>query len=82
MEKTALNLVDKDFMPGLLYVTVSRVKALNELMFEKSLNYQRFKAKESVGTLYIPIELRCTTVIQYTNALYSYIWFMILVVVR
>ncbi|RFU26990.1 Nucleoside-triphosphate phosphatase, partial [Scytalidium lignicola] len=47
VEKAVLNLVEKDFAPGLSYVAVSRVKTLDGLMFEESFDYNRFKAKET-----------------------------------
>ena len=47
VDKAVLNLVKKDFTPGLLYVAVSRVKTLDSLMFEESFDYSRFRANES-----------------------------------
>ena len=41
-----LNLVEKDFAPGLAYVGVSRVKSLNGLMLEESFDLSRFRSKE------------------------------------
>ena len=46
VEKAVLNLVEKDFAPGLSYVAVSRVKSLNGLMFEESFDLSRFRTKE------------------------------------
>ena len=45
VEKAVLNLVEKDFAPGLSYVGVSRVKSLNGLMLEESFDLSRFRAK-------------------------------------
>jgi len=46
VEKAVLNLVEKDFAPGLAYVGVSRVKSLDGLMFEESFDLSRFRSKE------------------------------------
>jgi ATP-dependent DNA helicase PIF1 len=40
-----LSLAEKDFVPGLLYVGVSRVKSLNGLMLEEGFDLSRFRAK-------------------------------------
>jgi ATP-dependent exoDNAse (exonuclease V) alpha subunit len=45
VEKAILNLVEKDFAPGLSYVGVSWVKSLNGLMLEESFDLSRFMAK-------------------------------------
>jgi ATP-dependent exoDNAse (exonuclease V) alpha subunit len=45
VEKAILNLVEKDFAPGLSYVGVSWVKSLNGLMLEESFDLSRFRAK-------------------------------------
>ena len=47
VEKAVLNLVEKDFVPGLAYVGVSRIKSLNGLMFEESFDLSRFRSLES-----------------------------------
>jgi hypothetical protein len=47
VEKAVLNLVEKDFAPGLAYIGVSRVKTLNGLMFEESFDLSRFRSPES-----------------------------------
>jgi ATP-dependent DNA helicase PIF1 len=47
VEKAVLNLVEKDFVPGLAYVGVSRIKSLNGLMLEESFDLSRFRAKMS-----------------------------------
>ena len=48
VEKAVLNLVEKDFMSGLSYVRVLRVKFLNGLMLEESFDLSRFQGKESI----------------------------------
>jgi hypothetical protein len=47
LQRAVLNVTDRDFVPGLSYVAVSRVKALNGLLFEEAFNYERFRGKQS-----------------------------------
>ena len=42
LNKIRLNLLTKDFTPGLTYIAVSRVKTFNDLLFESTFNFSIF----------------------------------------
>jgi ATP-dependent DNA helicase PIF1 len=45
--RATLNIKERDFVPGLSYIAVSRVKTLDGLMFEESFDLARFQSKLS-----------------------------------
>jgi ATP-dependent DNA helicase PIF1 len=45
--KAVLNIARGDFVPGLSYVAVSRVRSLDGILFEEPFDYSRFKGKLS-----------------------------------
>ena len=47
VEKAVLNLSSRDFVPGLSYVAVSRVKTLRGILFEESFDYERFQVRQN-----------------------------------
>jgi hypothetical protein len=47
LSQAILNLNQKEHCLGLLYVAVSRVKALNSVLFKGPFDYKRFTGKES-----------------------------------
>ena len=42
LDKVRLNLLAKDFTPGLTYITISRVKTFSGLLFESTFNFSIF----------------------------------------
>ena len=48
LSRVVLNLDQKEHCLGLLYVAVSRVKALQGLMFERPFDFDRFASIESI----------------------------------
>jgi hypothetical protein len=44
-QRTVLNIIKRDFALSLNYVAVSRVKALNSLLFKEMFDYERFYKK-------------------------------------
>jgi hypothetical protein len=46
LPRAVVDIAKKDFTPGLSYVAVSRVKKLDDLMFEESFDHERFKSKK------------------------------------
>jgi ATP-dependent exoDNAse (exonuclease V) alpha subunit len=48
VRKAVLNIARRDFVPGLSYVAVSRVKSLSGIMFEEPFDYSRFRGTPSV----------------------------------
>ena len=42
MEWAVINLAGKDFAPGLSYVAISRVTALDGILFETPFDFERF----------------------------------------
>lgn len=46
LPKVVLN-ITKDFSPGLTYVAMSRVRSLQDIMFEEPFSFDRFKGKPS-----------------------------------
>jgi len=47
LDEAVLNITDKEFVPGLTYVAVSRVRSLKGLMFEQGFDFSHFKVKKS-----------------------------------
>jgi ATP-dependent DNA helicase PIF1 len=47
VERAVLNLSSRDFVPGLSYVAVSRVKTLRGILFEESFDYERFRVRQN-----------------------------------
>jgi ATP-dependent DNA helicase PIF1 len=47
LKQVVLNLEQKDYTPGLLYVAISRVKRLSSIMFKTPFDLSRFATKES-----------------------------------
>ena len=47
VEKAVLNILSCDFVPGLSYVAVSRVKTLRGILFEEPFDYERFRARQN-----------------------------------
>jgi ATP-dependent DNA helicase PIF1 len=47
LSRAVLNLDQREHCLGLSYIAVSRVKALNRLVFESPFDYNRFTGKES-----------------------------------
>jgi ATP-dependent DNA helicase PIF1 len=42
VSQAVVNLASRDFVPGLSYVAVSRVKSLRGILFEEPFDYERF----------------------------------------
>ncbi|KAB2111480.1 hypothetical protein AG0111_0g1919 [Alternaria gaisen] len=47
LDQACLNITEKEFVPGLTYVAVSRVRSLPGLMFEEGFDFSHFKVKKS-----------------------------------
>jgi hypothetical protein len=43
VDQAALNIAGKDFVVGMTYVAVSRVKSLSGILFESPFDFTRFK---------------------------------------
>jgi hypothetical protein len=53
-QRTVLNIIKRDFALSLNYVVVSRIKALDSLLFEETFNYKRFH-KRTAETIKIRV---------------------------
>jgi ATP-dependent DNA helicase PIF1 len=47
VKKAILNIAQKDFLPGLSYVAISRAKTLRGILFEEPFHYERFRYRLS-----------------------------------
>ena len=47
LDRAVLDLSEKDFTPGLTYVAISRVRSLEGILFEGSIDYQRLRFAKS-----------------------------------
>jgi ATP-dependent DNA helicase PIF1 len=45
VSRAVLNIADRDFVAGLSYVAVSRVKTLRGILFEEPFDYERFQPR-------------------------------------
>jgi ATP-dependent DNA helicase PIF1 len=47
VQKTVLNVTNRDFAPDLNYVAISRVKTLDGILFKEAFDYERFHSRMS-----------------------------------